>query len=119
MTTLEFGRTSEKRGEQTITTTVKPYYQMAVCRCGKRHHHEGIQRIVHRSSTAFMAKSSQRVDFFDTATKERCECGRRLQWKGIKGHKNSTPCSVKCTHSKGFVCDCSCGGANHGRGEQI
>ncbi len=26
----------------------------------------------------------------------------------------TTRCDARCTHAKGFICDCSCGGKNHG-----
>ena len=26
----------------------------------------------------------------------------------------ATRCDARCTHAKGFICDCSCGGKNHG-----
>lgn len=25
-------------------------------------------------------------------------------------------CDARCVHARGFVCNCSCGGKNHGRG---
>lgn len=117
MSPSDYGRTVEHRGDTTITTTVKPLYQIAVCAgCKQRHHHEAVQRIIRTTSERFGVRSSNREEFFGLATNEKCKCGRPLRWRTITGRKNSTPCSAKCTNSKGFVCDCSCGGANHGRG---
>lgn len=114
------GRTVVRRGDETVTTTVKPFYQLAVCKCGQRHHHESVQEKVRRSSSAFGVRSTESVRFFDTAPQqEKCSCGRPIRWKGIKGTTNSTPCSAKCTNSKGFVCDCSCGDKNHGIGSRL
>jgi hypothetical protein len=32
----------------------------------------------------------------------------------IQGFKNEIPCSKKCLNAAGHVCECSCGGVNHG-----
>ena len=47
----------------------------------------------------------------------RCECGR-WTWepKCILGTVTATPCGSACTNAKGHVCECSCGGENHGTG---
>lgn len=42
-------------------------------------------------------------------------CGNQLGAKVIKGIKTEHVCGSKCTGSKGHVCECSCGGANHGK----
>jgi hypothetical protein len=46
----------------------------------------------------------------------RCrKCGNGRTAKPVKGTFNAAHvCSARCTASKGFVCDCSCGGKNHG-----
>lgn len=45
------------------------------------------------------------------------ECGERCGKAGmVKGSKAECPCDARCTEAKGFVCNCSCGGANHGGG---
>jgi hypothetical protein len=46
-----------------------------------------------------------------------CACGKRVKLMPVKGRYNpDVPCNVKCTASKGFNCECSCGGKNHGSG---
>lgn len=44
-----------------------------------------------------------------------CECGsHRYAWK-VKGTYSAThKCNAKCLASKSGVCECSCGGHNHG-----
>lgn len=32
----------------------------------------------------------------------------------VKGTKTQKPCNDECTHARGKVCNCSCGGKNHG-----
>lgn len=43
-----------------------------------------------------------------------CACGARMQLDTVAGTKTDHVCNAKCTASKGHVCECSCGGANHG-----
>lgn len=46
-----------------------------------------------------------------------CACGKRVKLMPVKGRYNpDVACNVKCTASKGFNCECSCGGRNHGSG---
>lgn len=46
-----------------------------------------------------------------------CECGNRVMLLPVKGITNpDVPCTAKCVNSKGFNCECSCGGKNHGSG---
>ena len=47
-----------------------------------------------------------------------CACGQNVYGEQFKATVTAHVCGSKCTHSKGFVCDCSCGGKNHGRGYQ-
>lgn len=42
-------------------------------------------------------------------------CAREQTFHQIKGVRTETPCGAKCLASKGPSCECSCGGANHGR----
>jgi hypothetical protein len=43
-----------------------------------------------------------------------CTCGGTLLGKVIQGSFSNQPCSPKCTSATGFVCECTCNGANHG-----
>jgi hypothetical protein len=44
---------------------------------------------------------------------------RMVEMNKIIGRKTEHRCGAKCLNSTGFVCDCSCGGANHGCGVQL
>ena len=44
-----------------------------------------------------------------------CGCGR-MTGLPIEGRVTFAKCGSKCTNSKGHVCECECGGANHGKG---
>lgn len=44
-------------------------------------------------------------------------CDRSWDYRSVDGRVNEKiKCNARCTHSKGFVCECSCGGKNHGAG---
>lgn len=44
-------------------------------------------------------------------------CGRDTGWNFLKAVLNpAVKCDARCTHAKGFKCECSCGGENHGKG---
>lgn len=46
-----------------------------------------------------------------------CVCGRPLFFRDVKGTVNrDKPCNAKCVESIGHVCECACGGRNHGAG---
>ena len=43
-------------------------------------------------------------------------CGLgRMTGRPIEGRVTLSKCGSKCTHSRGHVCECECGGANHGK----
>lgn len=52
-----------------------------------------------------------------------CDCGGEISYMGeVQGshylvEKDKTPCDGRCTHACGPVCDCVCGGVNHGTGK--
>jgi hypothetical protein len=44
-------------------------------------------------------------------------CSRELHGRPVQGTvRDEVPCNSKCTSSKGHVCECRCGGLNHGSG---
>lgn len=46
-----------------------------------------------------------------------CGCGRENFYQAIRGKLNpKIKCNARCVHSKGYQCECSCGGKNHGSG---
>lgn len=42
------------------------------------------------------------------------DCKRARKSARVQGHTTDHKCNAKCLASKGPVCECSCGGANHG-----
>ena len=42
------------------------------------------------------------------------DCKRARKAARVAGHTTEHKCNAKCLASKGPVCECSCGGANHG-----
>jgi len=44
-------------------------------------------------------------------------CGKPMAWGYLDAcRRPEVPCDARCTGARGFKCDCSCGGKNHGRG---
>jgi hypothetical protein len=52
------------------------------------------------------------------ATEHRCPThGRSFKWEQVKGtYSHGIRCDARCQYARGPQCDCSCAGANHGRG---
>lgn len=102
----------------TETTTYRTTRHYVIsCRCGARSH--GLEVFdVTRTTSWYLGqrKTHYHESLVSPATPLDCACGRRHKITTIKGTKNETPCGAKCLHSKGHVCECSCGGANHGAG---
>lgn len=56
------------------------------------------------------------VELWNGKPAVRCSCGRTMIAKRLKGRVSSDHvCDARCLASKGYVCECSCGGENHGR----
>lgn len=43
-----------------------------------------------------------------------CLCGKSVEFRMVRGIVTAHECNAKCMSSTGFVCECSCGGKNHG-----
>lgn len=42
-------------------------------------------------------------------------CGKPMTYGAVIGiHNDSVPCDTRCTGARGHICECSCGGKNHG-----
>ncbi len=54
----------------------------------------------------------------DMAVRLPCRgCQRLLKARPVLGIRNpSVKCDARCTEARGFKCECSCGGRNHGAG---
>lgn len=44
----------------------------------------------------------------------RCACGSMMDVHLLRGSVTHHQCDDRCLTAKGFRCECSCGGANHG-----
>lgn len=56
-----------------------------------------------------------KVELWNGKPAIRCECGSSMIAKLIKGFVTKHECDDRCLAAKGPVCECSCGGANHGQ----
>lgn len=55
------------------------------------------------------------VDIWGGRPAPHCACGRTMTARLLRGHVSPDhKCGARCLASKGHVCECSCGGANHG-----
>ena len=71
---------------------------------------------MYRRTVAIYGRTIDGV-FVRAAHDFRCAaCGER-QWNGkrVEGFTTDHKCDARCTEAKGFRCECSCGGENHGR----
>lgn len=55
------------------------------------------------------------ADGLDMARSTKCECGKRVRLEKVLGGSSVKQCNALCQNSTGFLCDCSCGGLNHGK----
>lgn len=44
------------------------------------------------------------------------KCGGTSKGHRVRGFVSDEPCGARCLNAKGFQCECSCGGKNHGAG---
>lgn len=42
-------------------------------------------------------------------------CGDQMDARPLKGVVTDHKCNAKCLGSRGHICECSCGGKNHGK----
>ena len=56
---------------------------------------------------SYGSDSAERVFF-------KCLCGRNVEFRRLRGIVTAHKCNVKCLASTSGVCECSCGGKNHG-----
>lgn len=88
--------------------------QTAKCKCG----------VVRSRLVTVTTKTTQRSDMGTvmrttkvSGGREVCACGRELSFHVIKGvYRPEKACDARCINSKGHVCECACGGKNHGAG---
>lgn len=116
--------TVEKRTSGGITweyrTSTREVRYNGKCKACKKQHTALVTRV---SKSTYRSDMIKRVSDSSTETLEgrpwvwgsvAC-CGKPVTMKSVKGTRNpDIPCSAKCMASKGHVCECSCGGRNHG-----
>lgn len=90
--------------------------QTARCKCGSvqsRLIEQTVTRTFRSDHIGAVGRSVKRVGEVEVV----CACGRRLSWVDVKGsYRADKKCDGRCLCSKGPVCECSCGGLNHGAG---
>jgi hypothetical protein len=88
-------------------TVARDYTETATVTLGK-----GMYR---REAKVFGRTNSGR--FVKASDDYQCPACRMYAWnsKTVQGVKTDHVCNDKCTSAKGFQCECSCGGENHGK----
>ncbi len=114
---------------KTTTKTIRVMYRCKRCKITIRRTFEQKKETffytAHLPNGMTLQKSKvSSVDYFDGAQRvghnfipsENCpKCKRYMDSAPIEGHLVETvACNAKCTTAVGHVCDCSCGGENHG-----
>jgi hypothetical protein len=104
---------------RTSTSTIR---QNVKCKCGERRSRLLTQTVkrTYRSDMCGAVGRPQVARVLADGRREQaeqCACGRELHFRDVKGsHRPDKPCNAKCVGSIGHVCECSCGGKNHGAG---
>lgn len=103
----------------TVKTYTKPVHFTAKCRCGAKHRFTGS---VTKKRTEYVGAATGRsitrdaVSYSIEGRADVCACLRLIAWHEITAvTKPKVKCTARCTGSAGHVCECSCGGANHGK----
>lgn len=104
---------------KTSTSTIR---QNVKCKCGVKRSRLVVQTVkrTYRSDMIGIVGRPQIVRMLENGTREaaeKCACGRELHFRDVKGTiVADKPCNAKCIGSIGHVCECQCGGKNHGAG---
>jgi hypothetical protein len=70
-----------------------------------------LDKVAHNGSTSTKAHT-----FFGYIDGEKVTVSRAIERKSFPSNH---VCDARCQNAKGFKCECSCGGKNHGKGQQI
>ena len=75
---------------------------------------------IYRRTTTTYGITGVKTRHFEKVTGDMdvaCKCNsRNLAFKSIVGRTSETPCDARCTQATGHLCECVCGGKNHGSG---
>jgi len=105
--------------------TVRPVRHNGKCKCGAKHTAlltpTGHQRAgANDTRYAWVSEKGAQVlggRVHVAAPCVDCACGKRIYLRPVQGtYVAEKPCNAKCTGATGHVCECSCGGKNHGAG---
>jgi len=106
--------------EWTTRTTTSTIRQNVTCKCGLVSSRILIQttKTTERSDRIGQVGRPQIKRVLENGRSEepgKCACGREIHFRDVRGTFNAAKeCNDKCMGSAGHVCECSCGGKNHG-----
>lgn len=114
--------TNMSRIEWTTKEWTSTIRQNVKCKCGVKRSRLIVQtsKATYRSDQFGMVGRPQVKRVLEDGRSEqpeKCACGRELHFRDVKGtYRADKECNAKCTGSIGHVCECKCGGKNHGAG---
>ena len=104
--------------DKTYTSTIR---QNAKCKCGAKKSRtitQVVKRVYRSDNIGCVSESVKRT--LEDGSREQallCDCGKHLFYQDVKGTYNANhKCNAKCLNSISHICECSCGGKNHGAG---
>jgi hypothetical protein len=93
-------------------TTVRDVRQIAKCCCGVIKSRMVTMTTIRVYSLERIARP--RTTERSTERYEICACGRQFGFASVVGRTTDHECDARCMSATGHLCECSCGGANHG-----
>lgn len=96
--------------------TISTVRQIAKCKCGAAR-----SRTIKATTTRWYCSDKiapvSKSTRFEGEVAVDCACGKALRFVDVKGtYRADKKCDARCLNSTGHVCECSCGGKNHGAG---
>lgn len=117
---------------EVVSVAAKTYRCNGKCSCGKfmSRAYNFVRRISSQRDVLRDLDTNEEVQGYSVAvtkpnsngqkiwrwqTSHVCSCGKEVHLRPVAGRVSPDhKCGAKCLNSKGHVCECSCGGANHG-----
>jgi hypothetical protein len=110
---MDTTNTASRFETKTYYSTVRYNGKCRTCR--KAYSRTTERTVVVTRRTDIIARSDRRVN--ETTLHAIDCCGRHVALFEVKGIKRADiKCGAKCTGATGHVCECECGGRNHGAG---
>ena len=85
------------------------------CKCGAGLSHFASRFVVVGRGGSWLVGEAVAHEYDNGSCLVPCSCGRRMRIYEVRGKFSAKHvCNAKCLASKSGICECSCGGKNHG-----